>query len=452
MLHRPYRRRLEADLARWVENGWVSAEAAARIRGDVAAGTGADRFRLPALLGGIGAICLALAVVAFVAANWEAIPRPAKLAGIAGLLIAAHGVAGWSATRGLNRIADLATLFATLVFVAGLALVGQMYHLPTDWAGGAMLVVLGALAAAWGTGSRAALVVAALASLVWLAWREDVPTLTPAGLLIAGFLLAATVAHVIRHPALAGRWAVLAHAGGTYAWLVAGALHAGAIAQDDTFALAVLLAHLCFAAALAVWGYALARDERLSARVGEGVRGLAGAAMYLGVVLLAGGVMVTLVVAFALETPEIDAGAVLTLWPVVLMLAGACLGAGWLLRAGKARAAALGIALASLAGPVVGLALMVAPALTVLHAVLALGAMIAIAMAGSGAHLLSWTLVGNLGIAAVLLFLLQETIGSLLGQSVFFLLAGLVLIGVAGVSARMVKRRSAPLHEQGEGA
>jgi uncharacterized membrane protein len=138
-----YKKRLKDDLDHWVAKGWVSSDGAAAILQDQDRDDG--RSRLPMALAGIGMVCVALAVLAFVAANWGAIPKPVKLAGIALLVASSHALAAYAASRARKGIADLATGFATLVFVGGMALVGQIFHLPADWAGGAFLVCLGGL-------------------------------------------------------------------------------------------------------------------------------------------------------------------------------------------------------------------------------------------------------------------------------------------------------------------
>ncbi|MEP3670344.1 MAG: DUF2157 domain-containing protein, partial [Roseibium sp.] len=52
------------------------------------------------------------------------------------------------------------------------------------------------------------------------------------------------------------------------------------------------------------------------------------------------------------------------------------------------------------------------------------------------------TLCGYAGLAAAVLWLLDVTVGSLLGQSVFFLIAGVVLLGLAFAVTRMLRRRT----------
>ena len=68
---------------------------------------------------------------------------------------------------------DAAATFATLCFGAGVALVGQMYHLPGDWPAGAMLVAIGAVIAAVLTGKSGPLVIAFAAMTAWSFGRFD---------------------------------------------------------------------------------------------------------------------------------------------------------------------------------------------------------------------------------------------------------------------------------------
>jgi uncharacterized membrane protein len=171
MLTGSYRKRLEADLIRWIHEGWVTPDGAGAIRRDVAREQAG--FRLPALLGLFGGLLIASSVAAFVAANWEAIPRLVELAMILIAITVAFTVAYRLQKAGSTGGADAATTCGVLIFGAGLALVGQMYHLPEDWPGGAMLVAIGALVAAFLMRSNGALAIAFAALCAWSGGRWD---------------------------------------------------------------------------------------------------------------------------------------------------------------------------------------------------------------------------------------------------------------------------------------
>ena len=89
---------------------------------------------------------------------------------IAGMVVAG-GLGAWFAATGRTVLADLCASIGAIIFGAGIALVGQMYHLGSDFAGGMLLWAIGALAAAALTSSRGALAVALVAASLWSGMR-----------------------------------------------------------------------------------------------------------------------------------------------------------------------------------------------------------------------------------------------------------------------------------------
>jgi len=176
---RHYRRRLDADLLRWQAEGTISAAAGDAIRQTLGPMPGA--IGVATMVGIAGGLLIAAAFLAFVAANWSAIPRVARLgillAGIAG----AHGLGAWFARQDRPYLADTAVAVGAIVFGASIALVGQMYHLAGDFAAALLFWGLGALAAAALTASRGAFAVALVAACIWSGTRslqfDDTPHL-----------------------------------------------------------------------------------------------------------------------------------------------------------------------------------------------------------------------------------------------------------------------------------
>lgn len=162
-----YRRRLRADLEAWVGDGRLTADAAEAVR----AALGPDPRRAGAAhyAAIAGVVLLGAAVLVFVAANWQAVPRLGRLGLLTGLIATAFATGGWAARAGRSHVADLAATLGCIAFGATIALVGQMYHLPKDLAGGLFLWAMGALAAAALTGARGAFAVAAVSGFVWTA-------------------------------------------------------------------------------------------------------------------------------------------------------------------------------------------------------------------------------------------------------------------------------------------
>lgn len=434
--------------------GLLTQDTASRLRDDVAQReTGGPR--IAGLLATIGTLCIALAVIAFVAANWEEIPRVAKLVGILVLVAGAHAAAARAALTGRRLVADLLTMFATLVYVAGLALIGQIYHLPTDWPGGAMLVALGSLAAAWLCRSRASLIVASVAASCWLLWLSEIPQPTPVSTLAAVLLLAATTLHVAWYGSLAGRWAVLVQAVLVYYWLAVGFLPEAVLEEDDLVMRVALLAPVALGAFLIAAGRfgAGAWSARLLKRAGVAPGDLGRTGESIGVLFLIAVALIVLAAPMEDEAPALAEVLAALPWPVWAAFAGAALlTLGGLSSATDRRAVLTAAGAAGLAVATVLLALAV-PDAVVLVAAAVLLTTIGFSVAGTVLASRTWSGLGNFGIAATLLYLLHETVGSLLGQAVFFLLAGAALVAAAVVLARRARRRSAPAAPaQGEGA
>src|SRR5262249_11738051 len=179
MFERSYRQRLEADLARWEADGVITPAILAGIR--TALPPLSPGASIPVVMGIVGGLLIAAAFLAIVAAHWMEIVRLLRFAILAIGIVLAYGFAARFARDERTVLADLCASVGSIIFGAGIALVGQMYHLGEDFAGGMLLWALGALAGAALTGSRGALAVALAAGSIWSAMRvydtADVPHL-----------------------------------------------------------------------------------------------------------------------------------------------------------------------------------------------------------------------------------------------------------------------------------
>jgi len=437
-----YMRRLQDDLETWVAKGWVTSEAAGLILANTRQKDG--RSKLPMALAGIGVLCIALAIAAFIAANWAEIPKTVKLTGIALCVIGAHLIAAYAASRGKRGVSDLATAFATLVFVGGLALIGQIFHLPQDWPGGAFIVCLGALAAAWIAGSRASLVVAAIALASWQLSRSEFVGIDAEATLFGVLLTLVILLHPVAYPNWVSRWAALILCYVTFGrWLFD--LDLSGRTEEFTG----ILGLAGFSAGLVLAGLALERavERGLTARLRkDGALLLARTAQEIGMAVLMFGVVAGITLSFG--SGPVDFGSVVASLPVIATFVPAVALGGlalfWsnrdlkvILAFGAAAASTLAIALAALL-----------PGQPILVAAISLAATIAVSAAGITARVPFWTLTGHLGLTAVALWLLEETIGSLLGQSLFFLVAGVVLLVMALVIVRIFRRNAKSTSEE----
>lgn len=425
MLTGSYRKRLEADLGRWVGEGLVSPESAATIRRSLAQEGGG--FKLPALIGLFGGLLIASSVSAFVAANWEEIPRIAKLVMILLGLAGALGISARLESRGSTGGADAAATCGTLIFAAGVALVGQMYHLPTDWPGGALLVALGALIVAFLLRSNGALVIAIVGIGCWAGGRWDEGESRAHLLFWLPFLPALWLA-ATRHNRLVHHVAALALLG----WFATLPGQPAFLRFDYG-----LLAYGLAVSALFVALGALALD-----RGGPGLLttflpwGLIGLILSLNVELIR-----------ILDPSEAKAGTAHSLNYVAYALAlPAVIGLGLLARERRFAWPLAAALVMSLLVPVLfwsGGAVSMAGKIVVAALILSIAIGVVVAGAGGGVRRLS--IAGSLLFAIAIVTLLWQTIGTLLDQSLFFLVGGAALIAIASGMRRLLAKFSKPV-------
>ncbi len=126
-----YSSRVRADAARWVELGYIDGKAATAIAADAEA-----RDRRSLSFGSILAIMAALlfgaAILIFVAANWETIPRLGRVGALFAVIFG--GYVGGAVLKLMDHeaIAEGLWLIAAAAFGGSIALIGQMYHLSGD--------------------------------------------------------------------------------------------------------------------------------------------------------------------------------------------------------------------------------------------------------------------------------------------------------------------------------
>ena len=434
MFERGYRQRLEADLVTWVAGGVISGDAAQSIR---KARFGEEAVsRLPAIFGMLGALMLAASVSAFVAANWQEIPRAVRLVGILALIAGCFVPALLLERRGMPRGADAAITLATLCFGAGIALVGQMYHLPADWPAGAMLIAIGGLVAAAFTGKNGPLVIAFVAMTSWSFGRSDV---WPSQwheihwsfllLFVPGFLLA-----LGRENRLLAHTAILALS----VWLATSLVpEAG-----EKYFFRLVDGGLVFSvAAIAIGLLALDRGWPAVTQAllpwGSWVFGL----------------LLCFEIFFVLEKSVIvhalDAYAYPAYGAALVSLAAlAVLGP----ERDKAKFVIIAACVAGLIIPLIlsGFAGTGVPS-RVLVPIAVLASALALITGGLLAGLGTLIAVGYAVFGASILILLWRTIGTLLNQSLFFLVAGVALVGLAA-GARKLASRSRHDIEQSSGS
>jgi uncharacterized membrane protein len=152
----------------WVEAGVISEPQRAGI---LALHPAAEQrqSRFVAILATVGGLLLAVGVSLIVKSNWEALGDWVKIGGLVTLMLGAYG-AGWQlkGAGGYPKTGDMALMVGSLLFLVGIALVSQIFHLNARPASGLMIWWLGIAAVPWLMHSKGAQFASLVALLVWI--------------------------------------------------------------------------------------------------------------------------------------------------------------------------------------------------------------------------------------------------------------------------------------------
>lgn len=137
---------IERQIEDWEKRGVIDAETVALLRADIATsltpsgGSAAEarsarRFSFFQVVAFFAAISIGAAILLFIAANWETIPRIVRAGGAVAIICA--GFAAGTLVNGrhglrMRIVEEACYLVAGAAFIGGVALVGQMYHISGD--------------------------------------------------------------------------------------------------------------------------------------------------------------------------------------------------------------------------------------------------------------------------------------------------------------------------------
>lgn len=159
---------LERASAGWVKDGVIDEAQRSAIleRHPVPAGGGS---RFVGIIATVGALLFTVGVSLIIKANWEAIGDWTKIGGLVALLVAAYG-AGWKLKMEggqLVKTGDACLMIGQILFLCGIALVSQIFHLNSRPAAGVLAWWLGTMAVPWMTRAKGAQFVSIVAGLLW---------------------------------------------------------------------------------------------------------------------------------------------------------------------------------------------------------------------------------------------------------------------------------------------
>jgi uncharacterized membrane protein len=420
VFERAYRQRLEGDLARWQQRGLITPAAGDAIRASLGPMPGG--VNVATVVGLVGGLLIAAAFLAFVAANWSAIPRPERFAILLAGIAASYGLGAWFDRSGRAFLADSAVSVGCIVFGGAIALVGQMYHLGGNFSAALLLWAVAALVAAMLTGSRGAYAVALTAACFWSGVRVDQEGGAPHLAFIAFWLIAAMLP-VLWNSAVARHLAAIALLAW---WVTIGVGPASFIFGDPAF--------LVGAGVALMFGVGLMLASSPPPAVGA-----------MGITLsnygaLAFALVVAWRVADLFGSRVHEPGPWLVACGVIAVVAA--LGAATLNRKVAPALAAFSLAL--------GLAVVAdwtrppAGEEAFMGYALALVAMLALVASGMLDDERPRIVAGWIGLAATIAAITWAAQGSLLQRSAFLAAAGLVAVALANLLGRLMPREGAP--------
>ena len=172
-----FRGRLAAEVDAWRREGLVRPEQADAILARYGLRPGVVRaFRLGSVVSFVavvGAIVLGMGVVFFFAANWEVLPAWFKVLLVFAGTAAAYAAGYWLQFRwrALPRVGAGLVLLGALLFQAGIFLLEQIFNMPVDSPFALLLGAVGILPLAYAIGAPLLLVLGLADGLAWLGWE-----------------------------------------------------------------------------------------------------------------------------------------------------------------------------------------------------------------------------------------------------------------------------------------
>jgi len=195
-----FRAALRKELPLWVQQEILSEEEADRLSTiyQLSSLKEESSSLLSSVIFTIGGLLLGGGFISFVAANWEGISNPLKLALLFSILLGLHITGFWLwYARGWRRLGHALIFCGCLVFGADIGLVAQIFHIRGNWYGAFGAWAIGSLAMAWAVRSWIIGLLVLLTSFIWFTGfhsdYEQLALLYPLGIAISLITLAWTL-------------------------------------------------------------------------------------------------------------------------------------------------------------------------------------------------------------------------------------------------------------------
>jgi uncharacterized membrane protein len=165
-----YENRVRADIERWTQSGLIDRPTAQRLSDDIGKNAGRS-ISFGGVLGVMASVLLGASVLLFIGANWELIPRLARVLGLFALIFASYVGGAFLKSRDHNAFGEALYLLGAAAFGASIALIGQMYHMSGDETGAVLIWCLATIVAAIGLRSPILTNAAVVLAVGWMFMR-----------------------------------------------------------------------------------------------------------------------------------------------------------------------------------------------------------------------------------------------------------------------------------------
>jgi len=123
-----YQDRVKADLDRWIGAGWVAPDKREAILASLPETRQLDAATSLAWVAGV---LFGLAVISFIAANWDGIARLPRFALLLSLFLGLAGASAWT-SQSRPLVSNILLTITTLVFAAAIGLTGQIFDIAAN--------------------------------------------------------------------------------------------------------------------------------------------------------------------------------------------------------------------------------------------------------------------------------------------------------------------------------
>jgi len=124
-----YKDKLRQDLDRWIAAGLVDGAKREPILDTV---PDARRLDAATALAWLGGLLLGIAIISFVAANWDFTPKLVRFAVLLAAFLGLAGASAWAAQAQRPIASNILLMLAALVFAASIGLTGQIFDIAGD--------------------------------------------------------------------------------------------------------------------------------------------------------------------------------------------------------------------------------------------------------------------------------------------------------------------------------